>query len=311
MRTAFFNALLEEARLNSRIQLVTGDLGFGVVETFARQLPAQFLNVGVAEQNMAGIAAGMALSGNIVFTYSIANFPILRCLEQIRNDICYHKANVKVVSVGGGFAYGSLGMTHHATEDLAIMRALPGMTVLAPADATEVKAAVRALINRPGPCYLRLGRNGEPVLHEGQISFEIGKSIEMRSGNDLTIISCGSIVGICLEAAASLKRSGIDARVLSMPAVKPIDEAAIVRAATQTRALMTVEEHTVVGGLGSAVGEVLLARDLGRVPLRCLGIPDQFSPTAGRQEYLMEQFGLTATRVAETAKILLKQLVTA
>ncbi|MBI4063355.1 MAG: transketolase [Elusimicrobia bacterium] len=311
MRTAFFKALLESARRDPRIHLVTGDLGFSVVEAFAAELPAQFLNAGVAEQNMTGIAAGLALSGNIVFTYSIGNFPILRCLEQIRNDVCYHKANVKIVSVGGGFAYGSLGMTHHATEDLAIMRALPNMTVLAPADGREVTAAVRAMIERPGPCYLRLGRNGEPVLHENDFSFEIGRAIEMRSGNDVTIIASGSILALGLQAAKILSQEGIEARVLSMPSIKPFDEAAVIRAASQTRALISVEEHSVVGGLGSAVAEVLLAKDLGRTPFRSLGVPDQFCPSAGSQEYLMEKCGLTVSRIVETARTLLSNLVPA
>src|SRR5712691_10038528 len=165
MRPAFFRALPELAAADERVNLVVGDLGFGVVEPFVERFPARFFNAGVAEQNMTGIAAGLALSGKTVFTYSIANFPTLRCLEQIRNDVCYHNANVKVVAVGGGFAYGALGMTHHATEDLAIMRALPGMVVVAPGDPLETELATRAIVSHSGPCYLRLGRAGEPKVH--------------------------------------------------------------------------------------------------------------------------------------------------
>src|SRR5207302_4164775 len=185
-RTAFFKTLLEMAEHDDRVTLVVGDLGFGVVESFAQRFPKRFLNAGVAEQNMTGIAAGMALSGKVVFTYSIANFPILRCLEQIRNDVCYHNANDKIVAVGGGLAYGSLGSTHHATEDLAIMRALPRMVVVAPGDPVEVEQATRALRAHAGPCYLRLGRAGEPIIHSSGVAFKLGKAIRVREGRDVT-----------------------------------------------------------------------------------------------------------------------------
>jgi transketolase len=162
MRTAFIKALTDLAETDNRIWLVTGDLGFSVLEEFASRFPDRYLNVGVAEQNMTGVAAGLAMSGKIVFTYSIANFPTLRCLEQVRNDVCYHNANVKIVAVGGGLAYGAQGYTHHAIEDLAILRALPNIRVIAPGDPAETRAAVMAIVNTPGPCYLRLGKAGEP-----------------------------------------------------------------------------------------------------------------------------------------------------
>ena len=171
MRTAFINELFDLAKQDPRIVLIVGDLGFGVVTPFMEQLPGQFLNAGVAEQNMTGMAAGMALSGKIALTYSIANFPTLRCLEQVRNDVCYHNANVKVVSVGGGFTYGAMGATHHAVEDLAVMRALPGLVVVAPGDPIEARAATRAVIEYSGPCYVRLGKAGEPVVHPSSINF--------------------------------------------------------------------------------------------------------------------------------------------
>src|SRR5271155_1474816 len=184
MRSAFFRALTQLAESDERVQLIVGDLGFGVTETFAERFPDRFLNVGVAEQNMTGIAAGMALSGKIVFTYSIANFPILRCLEQVRNDVCYHDANVKIVAVGGGLAYGSLGATHHATEDLAILRSLPRMVVVAPGDPGEAEAATEAIASHPGPCYLRLGRAGEASVHQEKIRFQLGKAIHVGEGKD-------------------------------------------------------------------------------------------------------------------------------
>ena len=183
MRTTFLNTLFELAKQDPRIVFITGDLGFGVAERYMEELPKQFVNAGVAEQNMTGMAVGMALSGKIVFTYSIANFPTLRCLEQVRNDVCYHQADVKVVSVGGGFAYGSMGATHFATEDLGVMRMLPNLLVVAPGDPVETRHATRAIVERPGPCYLRLGKAGEPVVHKGEIEFELGKAIQVRDGS--------------------------------------------------------------------------------------------------------------------------------
>ena len=189
MRNNFLDTLFELAKADPRITFITGDLGYGVVEKFMEQLPDQFLNAGVAEANMTSVAAGMALSGRIVFTYSIANFPTLRCLEQVRNDVCYHDANVKVVSIGGGFAYGAMGATHHAVEDLAVMRALPNMTVVAPGDPIEARAATRALVAMPGPGYLRLGKAGEPKVHSGEVDFAIGRAIRLRDGGDVTRVA--------------------------------------------------------------------------------------------------------------------------
>src|SRR3989442_15702127 len=177
MRGAFRAAICALAAADERVWLLTGDLGYTVLEGFRERFPDRFVNVGVAEQNMTGVAAGLALSGKIVFTYSIANFPILRCLEQVRNDVCYHKANVKIVAVGGGLAYGALGSTHHATEDIAILRALPEMVVVAPGDPQEAEAATRAIAEHPGPCYLRLGRAGEPHVHRQKLSFQLGRAI--------------------------------------------------------------------------------------------------------------------------------------
>ena len=193
MRTAFINTLNELASRDERIWLLCGDLGFSVLEPFAKSFPNRYVNVGVAEQNMTGVAAGLALSGKIVFTYSIANFPVIRCLEQIRNDVCAHNLNVKIVSVGGGFAYGSAGYTHHGTEDLAIMRVLPNMTVLAPGDPVETRLLTVAATEQPGPCYLRLGKAGEPTIHTSEPEITIGKAIILRQGGDGTLISTGGM----------------------------------------------------------------------------------------------------------------------
>ncbi len=299
MRTAFIEVLFELAKQDERIMLVVGDLGFRVVTPFMEQLPRQFLNAGVAEQNMTAIAAGMALSGKIVFTYSIANFPTLRCLEQVRNDVCYHHANVKIVSVGGGFAYGSLGVTHHATEDLAVMRALPGMVVVAPGDPVETRAATRAITAYPGPCYLRLGKAGEPNVHQTAIDFELGKAIHMREGGDATLISTGGLLQTTVRAAQRLADEGIKTRVLSMHTLKPLDTEAVLAAARETRAIVTIEEHSIIGGLGSAVAEVLAEADGARVAFKRIGLPSAFSPHIGSQEYLQDRHGLTEEAISK------------
>lgn len=300
MRAAFIQALLESAEQDERVSLVVGDLGFGVVEPFAKRFPARFVNAGVAEQNMTGIAAGMALCGKVVFTYSIANFPTLRCVEQIRNDICYHKANVKIVSVGGGFGYGALGMSHHATEDLAILRALPHMIVVAPGDPREAEAATRAVAQHPGPCYLRLGKSGEPTVHSGQIDFALGRAITVREGGDLCLIVSGGLLDNAVRAADQLGQEGLQARVLSMHTLKPLDQEAVLRAARETRAIITIEEHSLIGGLGSAVAEVLAESDEPKVPFKRLGVPSEFAPRAGSQEHLRSVYSLSLDGIAKT-----------
>jgi transketolase len=307
MRGAFFRGLLTLAERDDRVNLIVGDLGFGVVEQFAQRFPGRFLNAGVAEQNMTGIAAGMALSGKIVFTYSIANFPILRCLEQVRNDVCYHNANVKIVAVGGGLSYGSLGSTHHATEDLAIMRSLPRMVVVAPGDPTEAESATLAIAAHPGPCYLRLGRAGESKLHHGQIDFQLGSAIQARDGQDLTLISTGGMLETAIHAAELLHLGGLNARVLSMHTVKPLDANAVLAAAQETGAIFTLEEHSLIGGLGGAVAELLAESGEAQVTFKRFGLPSAFSSIVGTQTYLRAQHGLSPESIAAAISLLLEK----
>jgi transketolase len=307
MRSAFFRALLRLAERDERVHLIVGDLGFGVVESFAQRFPNRFLNAGVAEQNMTGVAAGMALSGKIVFTYSIANFPVLRCLEQIRNDVCYHNANVKVVAVGGGFAYGSLGATHHATEDLSIMRSLPRMAVVAPGDPAEAEAATQAVAEHEGPCYLRLGRAGEPRVHREEIDFQLGKAIRVREGQDLTLISTGGLLETAVQVAELLVHVGFEARVLSMHTVRPLDEDAVLAAARDTRAIFTLEEHSVTGGLGGAVAEVLAECRETPVTFKRLGLPPAFSSVVGSQEHLRQKHGLSADALVAVIRTIVEK----
>lgn len=308
MRGAFFRALMELAERDDRVFLLVGDLGFGVVEPFIQKFPGRFLNMGVAEQNMTGVAAGLAFTGKIVFTYSIANFPILRCLEQLRNDVCYHKANVKIVSIGGGFSYGALGASHHATEDLAIARALPEMTVIAPGDPVEAEAATLAIGAHNGPCYLRLGRAGEPVIHASNIPFQIGKAIRVRDGDDITLISTGAMLHTAVEVADALASREIHARVLSMHTLKPLDTEAIVAAAQDTRAIVTIEEHSICGGLGGAVAECLAELPDVKVPFKRLGLPPSFLLTTGKQSYLLEQCWLTPEKILASLDPLLEAI---
>lgn len=300
MRTAFINALVEAAEIDERVALVVGDLGFGVVERFSDRYPERYVNAGVAEQDMVGLAAGMAMAGAVPFTYSIVNFSVLRCLEQIRNDVCYHQANVKLVAVGGGLAYGALGVTHHGTEDLAILRSLPEMRVIAPADPLESAWATRLAAETPGPFFLRLGRNGERQLHPEGVSLELGRAAHLREGTDVTLIGIGSIVDQTLQAAEILAAQGVAARVLSMHTLRPLDVDAIHEAARTTRAIVTVEEHSVVGGLGGAVAEVLAERS-SHSPFRRVGLPSEFVDVVGSQDYLRAHYGLTPEGIADAA----------
>jgi transketolase len=295
MRNTFIDALVAAAGRDDRIHLLTADLGYSVLEKFRDAFPDRYTNVGVAEQNMIGIAAGMSLArGKIVFVYSIANFPTLRCFEQIRNDVCYHQARVIVVAVGGGLAYGAQGYTHHGIEDLAVLRALPGMTVVAPGDPVEVRLATEALADRPGPAYLRLGKGGEPRVHVDPPPFRIGRAISVRTGRDATLISTGAMLAEAVAAADALAGQGLAVGVLSMPTVKPLDEDAVLAAARGTGTIVTVEEHTVTGGLGSAVADVLATRGA-RCAFRKFGLPDELSRAVGSQAYLRRRAGdLTA-----------------
>ena len=298
MRTAFIETLCDLAESDERIWLLTGDLGYSVLERFATRFPSRFVNVGVAEQNMTGVAAGLALSGKVVFTYSIANFPIMRCLEQIRNDVCYHNLDVKVVAVGGGLTYGPAGYTHHALEDLAVMRAMPNMTVLAPGDPVEAGLATKAIVARSGPCYLRLGKSGEPVVHQTEPEFQIGRAIAVREGNDVVLISTGNMLPTAIQVSDILAAEGISSRVLSMHTLKPLDAGAIQRAAG-IGMIVTIEEHHAVGGLGSAVSEVLGAMSGANRPrLLTLNVKAQRLTTIGSQAYLRRHYDLDAESIS-------------
>ena len=297
MRDTFVRTLVELAKKDKSIELITGDLGFGVLKPFWEQCPDQFTNAGIAEQNMTSVAAGMALEGKTVFTYSIGNFPTLRCLEQIRNDCAYHHANVKIVCIGGGFVYGSLGMSHQATEDLAILRALPDVVVMAPADLVEAEECTKALLKHKGTAYLRLGRGGEKRIHEKIDDFQIGKAIKVHDGEGIAIFSTGAIFEEVTEAYEKLREKGYNPAVYTFPTVKPIDKEVIEAVAKEFNLIATVEEHNIVGGFGSAVAEVMAEMEERKARLMRIGLNDEYSIRVGNQKYLRKQYGIDANSI--------------
>lgn len=310
MRDAFVNSITELAQSDSKVMLLTGDLGFGIFNDYSERFPDQFLNVGVAEQNMVGVATGMALEGYKVFTYSIANFATLRCLEQIRNDACYHEANITVVASGGGFTYGSLGMSHHATEDVAILRALPGVTVVVPADAWESGEATKALAHRSGVGYLRIEKSGMHTVRDEFEKFEIGKARRLKEGQDLSFFSMGGIISEVLAAVQKLESNlQISCRVVSMHSLKPLDQEEVIQAAKETGGIISVEEHTRIGGLGSAISELLMTQNCFPECFRSIGLDDKYVSLVGDQNYLRKSSGLDAESIYSQALQLLNKKV--
>lgn len=304
MRTAFVEELIACADQDPRIWLVTGDLGYSVLEPFAERFPDRYVNAGVAEQNMIGVAAGLARSGATVFVYSIANFPTFRCLEQIRNDVCYARAAVTIVSVGSGFSYGSHGSTHHAIEDLAVMRSLPGTVVESPGDPTEARFATRALADLAGPAYLRLGKAGEAIVDAcAGDEFALGQMRLVRDGMDVAVIATGSVLAMVDAAAQALERDGISARVYSAHTLKPFDSVTLLRAMAETAGLVTVEEHRLVGGLRSAVAEALLdVPDRPQCRIRSLGVGPDVLMGTGDQAHLRAVSGLTVDAIINAVR---------
>ncbi|MBP5532132.1 MAG: transketolase [Lentisphaeria bacterium] len=306
MRKAFNEELLKAARQDKRIHMILADIGYGEIEPFANEFPERFINCGVAEQNMTGVACGVALAGNIAITYSIANFPTLRCLEQVRNDVCYHNANVKIVIISGGMAYGPLGVSHHSTEDLAIMRALPNLKVIAPCDIYDARSAVHAMLAYDGPVYYRCGYKGEKNLHTGPVNFEIGKALKLREGKDAAIIFTGTIGINALQAADELEKQGYSIKLISMHTVKPIDVAAVLDAA-ETGCVVTLEEHNICGGMGGAVAEALMDNGAGNIRFKRMALPDVNVCKIGSEEWLRDQYGLGVADIVSTVKSLVKK----
>jgi transketolase len=304
-RDAFENTLRELASQDQRIVAVVNDsVGSSKLNQFGQMYPVRLVNVGIAEQNMIGVGAGLANGGLIPFVCGAAPFLTGRALEQIKADLAYSNANVKLCGMSGGMAYGELGPTHHSIEDIAWLRAIANMTVIVPADPVETAQAARVAAITEGPMYIRISRLPVPVVHDSDYSFEIGKAALLRDGVDVTLIANGVLVSQALEAAEMLSKKGIHARVLNMSTVRPLDKEAVRASATETGGIVTVEEHTVFGGLGSAVAEVVVTTH--PVPMRILGVPGVFAPT-GSASWLLEHFGLTAQGIFDAALELVKR----
>lgn len=300
MRDAFIAELTDLAEADKSVTLITGDLGFGVLNAFAERFPDQFINAGVAEQNMTALACGMALEGHKVFTYSIANFTTLRCLEQLRNDVCYHDADVTAVAVGGGFSYGQLGMSHFATEDLAILRALPNMCVVAPSDPWETRILTRQMAAQKGPKYLRLDK-GRAGLPETPDDVTFGKVRSVRQGDGLTIVTIGAVLSEALTAADRLASAGIESHILSVHTLKPLDAAPIIVSAQRTGTVITVEEHSTIGGLAGAVAEILVLAGAAPAKFAAVGLADCYPTIVGDQNYLRAAYGMDAAAIEKAA----------
>jgi transketolase len=303
-RVAFAEELIAMARTDERIVAVCNDsVGSSNLGGFEAEFPQRLINVGIAEQDMVGVAAGLAGSGYVPFVCGASPFLTGRALEQIKVDVAYSRHHVVLCGMSPGMAYGALGPTHHSIEDLAWLRAIAGMTIMVPADPAQTRAAMRRAVREPVPTFMRVGRVKVPALGPDETAyaqaFEENRAIRLTDGDDVTIVAAGTMVTRALAAADRLRAEGIGARVLNMATVKPLDEAAVLAAAEQTRGIVTVEEATVHGGLGSAVAEVVVQHK--PVPMRLLGVPGVFAPTGG-VDFLYEHFGLTPAGIAAAAR---------
>lgn len=299
MRTAFINQLIKEARRNDRVFLLVGDLGFSVVEPFAEEFPNRYVNVGICEQNMAGIAGGLALNGYIVYCYSIGNFPTLRCIEQIRNDIAYYNSNVRMVSVGAGYAYGSQGMSHHATEDIGMMRTIPSMVVCSPSDPHETRMITSLSVDYQGPMYIRLGKAGEKHIYPMFEELSIGEIHTYQESNtENALFVTGSIMDV---AVRFIKENDIDTAIYSVPFIKPIDRGRLNEIVSRHTNVIVLEEHQKSCGLGSALIEQIsdmytlgMIKDYPKV--HRIAINDEFYSISGSQSYLQKHASLILSK---------------
>ncbi|MEM6750329.1 MAG: transketolase C-terminal domain-containing protein [Planctomycetota bacterium] len=310
MRNAFADELLKIALEDPKVVMLSGDIGNRLFDKFKEQAPERFFNCGVAEANLIGVAAGLAMDGLRPVAYTIVPFITARCLEQIRVDLCYHNLPVTVVGVGGGLSYASLGGTHHACEDLAMLRCLPEMDVYAPADAMEVRGCLRSALSNDSPAYVRIGKKREPVFHKSVPDCRPGGSVQLKPGADAVLLACGNILPVVMEAAERLASQGIEAAVHSAYGVKPLDDALLTRAFRDYPVVATVEEHTLLGGYGSAVAEWLADRPdpaAARARLLRMGTGDSFLHEAGSQAHARRRFGLTPKAIGERVEQALAQ----
>ena len=307
MRDIFVRTLSELMDRDERIFLITADMGYFIFDAIKKKYPRRFINLGIAEANMIGVCAGLALSGKIPFAYAITSFITSRAFEQIKVDVCYHKANVKIVGIGSGITYGTSGPTHQSIADIAIMRSLPHMTIFSPADPVDSLKITKAAYEHNGPVYIRLAKQGEPVINKDDYKFKIGKGVELRSGRDATIIATGSIINNALKAQEELERNGLKVRVINMHTLKPIDKDIILKAAEETKAILTLEEHNVLGGLGSIVAEVLVEEAKTKIKFRRLGLNDTFCLDYGSDECLHRKYQLDSLYITQAIKTLVRE----
>jgi len=293
MRDAFVKKISELAARDKNVILVTGDLGFMLFEDFAKKFPNQYINVGVAEQNMIGVSAGLALTGKFVFAYSISTFASMRPFEQIRNDICYHNLPVCIIGAGSAFSYGSAGCTHFPLQDLGIMRTLPNISVLSPGDPIEVDILLGEAYKRKRPAYMRIAKRGEPKIHTSNLPISLGKTSKILSGNDVSVLVSGRQLFNAFEATKILKKKhNINVELISCHTLKPIDDKGILKSIKKCGAILTCEEHSSIGGLKTIVSEILAENRLA-VPFKSLNVPDEFPSGAGSQEYFLEKYDLS------------------
>ncbi|MDU0202471.1 MULTISPECIES: transketolase family protein [Paenibacillus] len=299
-RQVICETLLEKAQQDRSIMVLASDSrGSAAMGPFAKAFPEQFVEVGIAEQNIVGISAGLAHSGKKPFVTSPACFLSMRSIEQIKVDVAYSATNVKLVGISGGVSYGALGMSHHSVQDVAVMRAIPGIAVMMPADRHETKRMTEALVQHEGGVYVRIGRNAvQDVYDSDDYEFIIGKSVQMREGSDVTIIAAGETVRVALDAHEALKEAGVSCRVINMHTIKPLDADAIIQAAKETGHIITVEEHSVHGGLGAAVSEVVVQHQ--PVPMRIIGIPDE-PAIAGKTAEVFDHYGISSSNLKRVA----------
>jgi transketolase len=306
MRKRSLDMVYELAKKDDRIVFIGSDLGVGTLDSFRKEMPDRFFMEGVSEANIVGMAAGMALEGRIVYVNTIATFLTRRCFEQVVLDLGLHNVNVRLIANGGGVVYAPLGPTHLAIDDIAIMRAVPNMTIVAPSDAEEMSRLMPQTVDYPGPIYIRLGKGGDPVVSSPDKPFRIGKAIQMTTGNDVLLITTGITLKIGLEAADALKANGVAATVLHMHTVKPLDSEALLSHANKAHAIVTIEEHTIMGGLGGAVAEVLAEAGFSSAKrFKRIGLPDAFPHGYGSQASMMQQYGVTTEKTIATVNELL------
>ena len=304
MRNHFIEEIERQAEKDPRIVVMTADLGYSVFDGFQKKFSDRFFNVGICEQNMASMAAGLALSGNKVFIYSIGNFPVMRCLEQLRNDVCYHYADVTVVAVGGGFAYGQLGMSHHATEDLAIVRSLPGMKVFVPSDPFDAMMVARKVCQEGGPAYVRLAKRGEPILHSEMNDLDVFRIEELKGGDDVAVVATGPILSEALHAADMLTAEGIRIGVFNCMSLKPFDVDGFMDLTRRYSVVVSVEEHTIIGGLGGCLAECLaeIPPSKPKPILHRIGLRDEYSCAVGSNSYLRRCYAMSADDIVRIVK---------